>query len=219
MFDCVMPTRNARNGTLFTWAGRSASSAVSSRRTSRPLDDRCGCDACRNFLAGVPEAPVPVEGDPLDAFLNTIHNVHFYQELMRRAREGDIVAGRFAGGRPPSSRGSSAPRRTGGVMERPGRGRRRSARWYDASPDGRNRWRRPPMRHRPLRALPPWHFSSSFSDGLRSRRARGPAPARVDASALTVEARDAVREGRLRRGSQEVPTPSSRPARRRGRFL
>ncbi|HZE89334.1 MAG TPA: tRNA guanosine(34) transglycosylase Tgt [Verrucomicrobiae bacterium] len=95
MFDCVMPTRNARNGTLFTWAGPVSIKRREFAEDPRPLDDRCGCDACRNFSRAYLRHLFQSK-EILSMRLNTIHNVHFYQELMRRAREA-IVAGRFAG--------------------------------------------------------------------------------------------------------------------------
>ncbi|MBI3447595.1 MAG: tRNA guanosine(34) transglycosylase Tgt [Acidobacteria bacterium] len=94
MFDCVMPTRNARNGTLFTWSGPVSIKRREFAEDPRPLDDRCGCDACRNFSRAYLRHLFQSK-EILSMRLNTIHNVHFYQELMRRARQA-IVEGRFA---------------------------------------------------------------------------------------------------------------------------
>jgi queuine tRNA-ribosyltransferase len=93
MFDCVMPTRNARNGTLFTWAG-----SVNIKRSEfaddpRPLDETCACGSCRKFSRAYLRH-LFLSKEILAMRLNTLHNVFFYQEMMRRARAA-IVQGRF----------------------------------------------------------------------------------------------------------------------------
>lgn len=85
LFDCVLPTRNGRNGWLFTWNGRVAIRNARHARDPRPLDDRCGCYTCRHFSRGYLRH-LAVAGEMLSGILNSIHNVYFYLELMRRAR-------------------------------------------------------------------------------------------------------------------------------------
>ena len=58
MFDCVMPTRNARNGTFFTSFGKVVIRNAQYERDARPIDPACGCYTCRNFYAGLSAAPV-----------------------------------------------------------------------------------------------------------------------------------------------------------------
>ena len=93
MFDCVMPTRNARNGWLFTRFGDIKIKNARYKDEDRPLDETCGCYACRNlsraYLHHLHRA-----GEILGARLNTVHNLHYYLDLMRQAREA-IDAGAF----------------------------------------------------------------------------------------------------------------------------
>jgi len=94
MFDCVMPTRNARNGTLFTWDG-----VVNIKRREfaddpRPLDESCGCPACRRHSRAYLRH-LFLSKEILSMRLNTVHNVWFYQELMRRARAA-VIEGKYA---------------------------------------------------------------------------------------------------------------------------
>ena len=86
MFDCVMPTRNARNGWLFTRFGDIKIRNATHRNSLRPLDERCGCYTCRNFTRGYLHHLHRV-GEILGAQLNTIHNLHYYLELMGEIRE------------------------------------------------------------------------------------------------------------------------------------
>jgi queuine tRNA-ribosyltransferase len=86
LFDCVMPTRNARNGTLFTSEGRVNIKREEYRRDPRPLDLACGCEACREYSRAYLRH-LFVSGEILGARLNTIHNLTFYLDLMRRLRE------------------------------------------------------------------------------------------------------------------------------------
>jgi len=97
MFDCVMPTRNARNGWLFTRFGTVRIKNAQYRMDLRPLDEACGCYTCRNFTRAYLHHLHRI-GEILGARLNTIHNLYYYQELMqgiRRAIEekrfGDFV--------------------------------------------------------------------------------------------------------------------------------
>jgi queuine tRNA-ribosyltransferase len=85
LFDCVLPTRNGRNGSLFTWTGRLAVRNAQHARDPRPVDERCTCYTCRHFSRGYLRH-LAVSGDMLSGVLNTMHNVHFYLELMREAR-------------------------------------------------------------------------------------------------------------------------------------
>jgi queuine tRNA-ribosyltransferase len=93
MFDCVMPTRNARNGWLFTRSGNIKIKNAQYRLDTRPLDEQCGCYTCRNFTRAYLHHLHRI-GEILGARLNTIHNLYYYQELMRGIREA-IVEQRF----------------------------------------------------------------------------------------------------------------------------
>ena len=93
MFDCVMPTRNARNGWLFTRYGDIKLRNTRYRTDTAPLDETCGCPTCRTFSRGYLHHLQRVN-EILGARLNTLHNLHFYVNLMRQARQA-IAAGRF----------------------------------------------------------------------------------------------------------------------------
>ena len=93
MFDCVMPTRNARNGWLFTRFGDIKIKNARYKDEDRPLDETCGCHACRNFSRAYLHH-LHRAGEILGARLNTIHNLYYYLDLMRQAREA-IDAGAF----------------------------------------------------------------------------------------------------------------------------
>ena len=93
MFDCVMPTRNARNGMLFTRHGNIKIKNAQYRLDMRPLDEQCGCYTCRNFTRAYLHHLHRIN-EILGARLNTIHNLHYYQELMHEMRSA-IVAQRF----------------------------------------------------------------------------------------------------------------------------
>jgi queuine tRNA-ribosyltransferase len=94
MFDCVMPTRHARTGSLFTRDGHINIKAVRHAREEGPVDPACGCYTCARFSRAYLRH-LFVAGEILGIRLNTIHNVHFYADLMRRIR-GAIEAGNFA---------------------------------------------------------------------------------------------------------------------------
>jgi queuine tRNA-ribosyltransferase len=85
MFDCVMPTRNARNGWLFTRRGDVKIKNARHRNDTAPLDPDCACYACRNFSRAYLHH-LHRAGEILGARLNTIHNLHYYLELMRGLR-------------------------------------------------------------------------------------------------------------------------------------
>ena len=86
MFDCVMPTRNARNGHLFTSGGVVKIRNAKHRYDTGPLDAHCDCYTCRHFSRAYLHH-LNKCGEMLGAQLNTIHNLRFYQRLMQRLRE------------------------------------------------------------------------------------------------------------------------------------
>jgi queuine tRNA-ribosyltransferase len=86
MFDCVMPTRNARNGWLFTQWGDVKIKNARYKDDKKPLDEACGCYACRNFSRAYLHHLHRV-GEILGARLNTIHNLYYYQQLMAEMRQ------------------------------------------------------------------------------------------------------------------------------------
>ena len=86
MFDCVMPTRNARNGWLFTRRGDVKIKNARHREDPGSLDARCGCYTCRHFSRAYLHH-LHRANEILGARLNTIHNLHYYQELMAGLRE------------------------------------------------------------------------------------------------------------------------------------
>ncbi|BAK76123.1 queuine tRNA-ribosyltransferase [Pseudogulbenkiania sp. NH8B] len=86
MFDCVMPTRNARNGWLFTQWGDVKIKNARYKGDKKPLDETCGCYACRNFSRAYLHHLHRV-GEILGARLNTIHNLYYYQQLMAEMRQ------------------------------------------------------------------------------------------------------------------------------------
>jgi queuine tRNA-ribosyltransferase len=94
MFDCVMPTRNARNGHLFTHDGAVRIRNAVNRDDTRPLDEACDCYTCRHYSRAYLRHLFSCN-EILGARLNTIHNLHYYQALMRNIRAA-IVAGTFA---------------------------------------------------------------------------------------------------------------------------
>ena len=94
MFDCVLPTRNARNGWLFTRSGDVKIRNAKWRADTRPLDEACGCYCCRNFSRAYLHH-LQRANEILGARLNTIHNLHYYLQLMKELREA-IEAGRLA---------------------------------------------------------------------------------------------------------------------------
>lgn len=93
MFDCVMPTRNARNGHLFTRDGVVKIRNAAHRHDTGPLDNECACYTCQNFSRAYLHH-LDRTGEMLSSQLNTIHNLHFYQDLMRYLR-GAIESGQL----------------------------------------------------------------------------------------------------------------------------
>ena len=93
MMDCVMPTRNARNGCLFTRGGKLIIKQAQYRDDQRPIDETCACYACRThsraYLRHLFQA-----GEMLFSTLATLHNLTHYLDIMRRMREA-ILLGTF----------------------------------------------------------------------------------------------------------------------------
>ncbi len=94
LFDCVMPSRNARHGTLFTWQGVRIIGNARYRRDDRPIDETCECPACRNHSRGYIRHLLAYH-EMLGYRLAVIHNLYFYNSLMERIRQ-EIQAGTFA---------------------------------------------------------------------------------------------------------------------------
>jgi len=95
LFDCVLPTRNGRNGTLFTREGKLMIRNARHERDPRPIEDDCPCETCTRFSRGALRHFVQA-GEMLGAQLATVHNLHFYLRLMREMR-GALAAGTFPG--------------------------------------------------------------------------------------------------------------------------
>jgi queuine tRNA-ribosyltransferase len=93
MFDCVMPTRNARNGQLFTSEGPINIKNAQFAEDDGPVDPACACYTCRNFSRAY-LSHLYRAGEMTSATLNTLHNLSFYLDSMRRIREA-IAFGRF----------------------------------------------------------------------------------------------------------------------------
>ncbi len=85
MFDCVMPTRNARNGHLFTSSGVIKIRNATHKASTLPLDEKCSCYTCKNFSRSYLHH-LDRCGEILGAQLNTIHNLHYYQTVMQGLR-------------------------------------------------------------------------------------------------------------------------------------
>ncbi|TDJ68918.1 MAG: tRNA guanosine(34) transglycosylase Tgt [Proteobacteria bacterium] len=94
MFDCVLPTRNARNGHLFTARGNLNIRNAMHRESLEPLDPTCPCYTCRNYTRAYLHH-LDKTNEILGSRLNTIHNLAFYLDLMRRARRA-IMEARFS---------------------------------------------------------------------------------------------------------------------------
>ena len=94
MFDCVLPTRLARNGTAFTAAGTLNLKNAEFALDKSPIEKNCPCPACREFTRGYIRHLVKAE-EILGLRLITLHNLHFYLNLMSQARS-EIESGAFA---------------------------------------------------------------------------------------------------------------------------
>ena len=86
LFDCVLPTRNARNGTLFTSKGKIVIKNVKYAQDRRPLDEDCSCYTCKNFSRAYLRHLYERQ-EISSAILNTIHNLHFYLDIFRKIRQ------------------------------------------------------------------------------------------------------------------------------------
>jgi queuine tRNA-ribosyltransferase len=86
MFDCVLPTRNARNGMLFTRQGPLIIKKAEYAEDPGPVDPECGCYTCRNYSRAYLRH-LYVSKELLSYRLNTLHNLHYFMELMREIRE------------------------------------------------------------------------------------------------------------------------------------
>ena len=93
MFDCVLPSRNARNGTLFTSRGKVRIKNEKYKTDPRPIDADCGCPTCRRHSRAYLRH-LFVSREILAAVLNTIHNIHFYLDFMAKIRYA-IASNRF----------------------------------------------------------------------------------------------------------------------------
>jgi len=93
MMDCVLPTRNARNGCLFTSEGKILIKQARYMEDEGPLDGQCGCYTCRSFSRAYLRH-LFTAGEILFSMLGTIHNIHHYLDIMRRMREA-ILFGCF----------------------------------------------------------------------------------------------------------------------------
>lgn len=104
MFDCVMPTRNARNGHFFTRRGTVRVRNAKYERDTRPIDPECGCYTCANGYSRAYLRHLDRCSEMLGPMLGTIHNLHYYQDIMRGLRGAiergaleDFVASFYAG--------------------------------------------------------------------------------------------------------------------------
>src|SRR5690606_21914816 len=93
MFDCVMPTRNARNGWLFTRFGDVKIRNARYKDDLKPLDPSCSCHTCQNFSRSYLHH-LQRSNEITGSRLNTLHNLHFYLKIMAEMREA-IAEGRF----------------------------------------------------------------------------------------------------------------------------
>jgi queuine tRNA-ribosyltransferase len=105
LFDCVLPTRNARNGWLYTSEGILKLRNARYRDDMRPVDSRCDCYTCATFTRAYLHHLQRVN-EMLGAQLNTLHNLHYYQRLMARIRAA-ILEGRLAALQLPSEDGAA----------------------------------------------------------------------------------------------------------------
>ena len=93
LFDCVMPSRNARHGHLNTWGGIINIKNAKYERDERPIDPACGCPACRNYSRAYIRHLFKAE-ELLGMRLAVMHNLWFYNHLMERIRD-ELDAGTF----------------------------------------------------------------------------------------------------------------------------
>jgi queuine tRNA-ribosyltransferase len=93
MFDCVLPTRNARNGQFFTWSGKVQIKNATYSRDPRTIDERCGCYTCKRYSRAYLRHLFTAR-EILSYRLNTIHNLYFYVDFMAAIRQ-KISGGRL----------------------------------------------------------------------------------------------------------------------------
>jgi len=86
LFDCVLPTRNARNGTLFTSTGKIVIKNKKYEKDRRPIDEGCSCYTCKNFSRAYLRHLYERQ-EIGSAILNTIHNLHFYLDIFQKIRQ------------------------------------------------------------------------------------------------------------------------------------
>lgn len=86
MFDCVIPTRHARNGSLFAPTGRINIKHAKYARDARPVDERCSCYTCRNFSRAYLRH-LFITRELASYYLNTVHNLFYYTDLLRRIKD------------------------------------------------------------------------------------------------------------------------------------
>jgi len=86
MFDCVMPTRHARNGSLFTSGGHIVIKHARYKEDPGPIDSKCGCPVCQTYSRAYLRH-LFMAGEILSSVLNTVHNLYFYLDTMRRIRQ------------------------------------------------------------------------------------------------------------------------------------
>ena len=106
LFDCVLPTRNARNGQLFTRAGRINIKNARYAEDDRPVDEACACYTCRSFSRAYLRH-LFLAGEIAASTLNTLHNLHFYLDTLKGIRDA-IAFGRFESFRVAFSQSPSA---------------------------------------------------------------------------------------------------------------
>ncbi len=94
MFDCVMPTRNARNGCLFTFRGKVLIKQSRYKDDPSPIDENCRCEVCRNYSRAYLRHLYQAN-EILSSRLNSYHNLHFFKELLNEARLA-ILENRYA---------------------------------------------------------------------------------------------------------------------------
>ena len=85
MFDCVLPTRNARNGQLITSYGVLNIRNAPSKRSDEPIDPNCGCKVCKNYSQAYLNH-LDKTNEMLGSILNSFHNIYYYQSLMNEIR-------------------------------------------------------------------------------------------------------------------------------------
>ena len=86
MFDCILPTKVARHGTLYTWKGKCNIKNKKYKESSDPIDEDCSCYVCQNYSLSYLRHLFML-GEHLALRLNSYHNIYFYMQLLKKARE------------------------------------------------------------------------------------------------------------------------------------